>query len=172
MLLSLGGLAAVAVVGAGVLFLSVGFDARAHPLDQELEANFLKHEADFELLARMAKEDANVVRIAPDFTWLTNNAAWPRPQSALGFTSDRWEAYRTLFSKLDLPAGIVNYQPDTIMFLASTRGLVTGGSAKGYAYSIKDPVPIVESFENVSFKDSRIAYKRLKGHWYLFYEVS
>lgn len=172
LLLSVAGLAVVAVFLAGPLFHRAGLDERDHPSDQELEATFLKNEADFELLVRMAKEDSSVVRIAPDFTWLKTNAAWPRPLSELGFTSERWQEYRRLFSRLDLPAGILNYQPDSIMFLASTRGLLTGGSSKGYVYSLKDPAPIVESLEHVSFKDSRIAYKRVKGHWYLFYEVS
>jgi hypothetical protein len=171
-LLSLAGLAVIAVVFCGVLFLSYGFGERPHPADQTLETNFLKHEADFDLLVRMAKEDSTVVRIAPDFTWLENNAAWPRPETELGFSNQRWEDYRRLFNKLSLPAGILNYQPDSVMLLASTRGLVTGGSSKGYAYAVKDPSPIFESLESVSFKDSRIAYKRIKGHWFLFYMVS
>ena len=170
-LLSVGGLAVVAAF-CFVMFLSSPFSERPHPADQELQANFTKNEADFELLVRMAKEDSKVLRIAPDFTWLDNNADWPRPESELGFSTQRWKEYQSLFSRLGLPAGILNYQPDVVMFLASTKGLVTGGSSKGYAYSLKEPSPIVDSLENVSFKTSRIAYKRLKGNWYLFYEVS
>lgn len=170
-LLSLAGLGLIAVVLCGVLFI-FGFSEAPHPSDQTLESNFLKNEADFDLLVRMAQADARVVRIAPDFTWLDTNAAWPRPQSELGFSIERWEEYRTLFSKLGLSAGILNYQPESVMLVASSQGLVTGGSSKGYAYSIKEPPHLVDSLENVSFKDSRIAYKRIKGHWYLFYEVS
>ena len=107
-----------------------------HPSDDTLLRNFQEHEADFALLARMASEDSRVVRIAYDFTWLEDNAGWPRPESELGFSRQRWDEYRRLFRKLDLEAGLLNHQPDIILFLASTKGLMTGGSMKGYAYLV------------------------------------
>jgi len=172
LLLSLAGLGVIAVVLCGVVFLSIGFSESPHPSDQKLESNFSKNEADFDLLIRMARADARVVRIASNFTWLDTNAAWPRPQSELGFSNERWEEYRRLFGKLGLSGGILNYQPESVMLVASSKGLVTGGSSKGYSYSVKEPPHLVASLENVSFKDSRIAYKRIKGNWYLFYLVS
>jgi hypothetical protein len=158
------------VAGCGL-----GFD-KPHPSDQALIQNFQSHEADFDLLVRMAQEDSKVVRIAPDFTWLDNNARWPRPESEIGFSTQRWNDYRRLFKKLDLSAGILNYNHDFILLLASTQGLVTGGSGKGYAYCVKEPSPIIESLDNFNFKDSKremnYIYRKLKGTWYLFYEVS
>jgi hypothetical protein len=147
-----------------------------HPSDDSLIRNFQSHEADFDVLAQMSQQDPNLIRIAPDFTWTDKSAAWPRPESELGFSNQRWDEYRSLFRKLDLKSGILNYQPDLILFLASTKGLVTGGSSKGYAYSVKEPPLIVESLDDYSFKDSKkdinIVYRKLKGNWYLFYEVS
>jgi len=147
-----------------------------HPSDDSLIKNFQSHEADFDQLARMSQEDFNLIRIAPDFTWTQKSAAWPRPESGLGFSPQRWDEYRGLFRKLDLKSGILSYQPDLVLFLASTKGLVTGGSSKGYAYCVKEPPLVVESLDNYSFKDSKKdidrVYRRLKGNWYLFYEVS
>src|SRR5262245_61430813 len=152
------------------------FEDSPHPTDDALIANFQRHEADFDLLARMSQEDSNLVRIAPDFTWTRESAAWPRPESELGFSRPRWGEYRSLFRKLGLTSGLLNYQPDLILCLASTKGLVTGGSSKGYAYSAKEPLLIVDSLDNYSFKDSikdiNIVYRKLKGNWYLYYEVS
>ena len=45
--------------------------------DDEMTKNFEANRADFELLVGMAEADANVMRIAPDFTWLNNDANWP-----------------------------------------------------------------------------------------------
>ncbi len=42
-----------------------------------MKKNFEANRADFELLVGMAEADANVMRIAPDFTWLNNDANWP-----------------------------------------------------------------------------------------------
>lgn len=158
-----------------IIGCSFAFD-NPHPSDDSLIQNFQNHEAEFERLVRMAKEDSHVIRIASDFTWTDKNAAWPRPESELGFSTERWNEYRSLFKKLDLKAGILNYQPDLVYLTASTQGLLTGGSGKGYAYSLKEPSPIVESLDNVSFKGSEksmnFAYRKLKGNWYLFYNMN
>lgn len=171
-LLSVGGVGVVVVVFCAVTYLSFSSIDAPHPSDQELEANFFKNEADFDALVRMAQADPKVVRLAPDFNWLDHTAAWPRPESEWGLSNERWDEYRKLFRKLGLPTGISNLQPDGVMLFASSRGLVTGGSTKGYAYFLEDPPHIVDSLERASFKDSRIAYKRLRGHWYLFYWVN
>jgi hypothetical protein len=170
--LSLAGLAAIIAVPALIFGLMSLGESAPHPSDQYLEQMFLAHEGDFNRLVEMSNVDMHVVRIAPDFTWLDNNAGWPRPESQLGFSPQRWDEYRSLFAKLRLTSGILNYQPNLILFLASTKGLVTSGSMKGYAYSLKEPEVIVESLDNPSFSQSHIVYKRLKGNWYLFYEIS
>lgn len=163
------------VVGVIFLLLVLGCDSE-HPSDAELEKNFYKHEADFDLLAQMAIEDADMIRIAPDFTWHKDNADGFASKAKYGFSDERWNEYKQLFPRLGKNNGILNYQPDLILVLASSRGMVTGGSSKGYAYSSNEPLPISDSLDNVNFKDSQkeinIAYKRLKGNWYLYYKVS
>ena len=45
-----------------------------HPSDSALEKLFYRHEGDFNKLIMMSNEDASVVRIAFDFTWLDTTA--------------------------------------------------------------------------------------------------
>ncbi|HLM61511.1 MAG TPA: hypothetical protein VK308_11965, partial [Pyrinomonadaceae bacterium] len=147
-----------------------------HPSDATLEENFYKYEADLNLLAQMAIEDAAMIRVAPEFTWHKDNADGKASKAALGFSDERYDEYKKIFRRIGKNNGILNYQPDQMLVLVSSRGLVTGGSSKGYAYLPKEPTELRESLDNVSFKDSekriKIAYKRLRGNWYLFYQVS
>ncbi|HYX29074.1 MAG TPA: hypothetical protein VE863_10945 [Pyrinomonadaceae bacterium] len=141
-----------------------------HPSDAELEKVFNTHESDFNQLVTMSGVDARVVRISPTFTWLDDNANWPRPESQLGFSIERWNEYRKLFVQLGLKEGIARC-PDgnTIEFIASTDGLLTGGSEKGYIYSTKKLSPIYNSLDHLEPMGKHV-YKRLQPpHWYLFY---
>ncbi len=98
-LLSVCGLAAIFLVPL-LIFSLISLEENApHPSDQSLTKIFFAHEADFGKLVNMSNEDSHVVRIASDFTWLDNNAGWPRPDSELGFSKQRWDEYRSLFSK-------------------------------------------------------------------------
>jgi hypothetical protein len=92
---------------------------KPHPSDDELIRNFQKNEADFNKLVAMSNEDPKVIRIAPDFTRLENNWRWPRPESELGFSKQRWGEYRALFNKLGLESGISRESDSegTIIFL-------------------------------------------------------
>ncbi len=161
---------------AGCNFISDVVLDRPHPTDSSLIANFEANEADFNRLVQMCEEDANMVRIAPEFLWRTDHAGWPRPESEWGITRERWDEYRKLFKKVDLDNGLVNYQPDLIHMFASNKGLLTGGSSKGYAYSIKTPALIADVLDNYEFqpphKDIEVVYRRIKGNWYLYFEVS
>ncbi len=141
-----------------------------HPSDAELEKVFRTHESDFNQLVAMSGVDARVVRISPTFTWLDDNANWPRPESQLGFSTDRWNEYRELFVRLGLKNGMARY-PDgaTIEFIASTEGLLTGGSGKGYIYSTKEVSPIYNSLDNLGPTGKDVYKKLQQPHWYLFY---
>jgi hypothetical protein len=130
-LLSLAGLAAIIAVPAlifGLMFLD---ESAPHSSDQYLEKIFLAHETDFNRLVEMSNEDLHVVRIAPDFTWLDKNASWPRPESELGFSNQRWDEYRSLFAKLGLKSGILNYQPDLIMLGLRARVCLPAAPRRG-----------------------------------------
>src|SRR6266404_4510840 len=146
--------------------------ALSQPSDSTLEANFKQHEADLELLVNMSQADDKVVRISSDFTWLDNNASWPRPQSELGFSNERWDAYRKLFSKIGLEGGIARESGgEIIYFIFSSKGLVTHSTEKGYAFSNKELTPTAESLDDFTRmpKGQSVVFKKLKEHWYLFY---
>ncbi|MGI9036430.1 MAG: hypothetical protein ACR2GD_10390 [Pyrinomonadaceae bacterium] len=149
-----------------------------HPSDEVLIKNFQNNENDFEKLNQMAKEDSDFVRIANDFNWTKESIAYPRPKSEKDLSEKRWNEYRSLFRKLNLKMGIINSQPEGVGFLASTKGMVTGGSEKGYMYLIEEPFPIVDSLDEPNFsrpelegRNNKILYRKLKDNWYLYYLV-
>ena len=145
-----------------------------HPSDDALKRNFESHEADFDKLLRMCTEDAVVVRIDSEFTWTVKSNEWPRPDSELGFSKERWDDYRSLFQKVGLSGGIKKYRPEVIYFTASKRGTEgkeNVGSSKGYAYSIDVPSEVVDSLDDHRFHNTGRAFLKLKGNWYLYFDV-
>ncbi|PYL67861.1 MAG: hypothetical protein DMF28_08100 [Verrucomicrobia bacterium] len=141
------------------------------PTDAELRERFTQLRRDFEKLVTMAQEDNEVIRIAPDFTWTTSNMGWPRPQSELGFTLERWNEYRRLFQILGLEAGILRPcdHPNAIYLIVQTKGLSVAGSSKGYAYSEIPLEPHCESLDqDRGSTETGICFKPLGGKWYLY----
>lgn len=59
------------------------------------------------------------------------------------FSRERWDEYRRLFEQLGLTDGVVKREPDLVLLTASSRGLVTGGSAKGYVHTVNEPPLLV-----------------------------
>ena len=172
---SVGIICITAVLAVGVLIVRSNVNQSgnlSHPRDAVLEARFKQHEADLELLAAMSQADSRVVRITNDFTWLDNNAGWPRPESELGFSEERWDEYRKLFKEIGLEGGITREEHGEVTyFIFSSKGLVTHGTEKGYAFSNKELTPTAESLDDVTRmpKGKSVVFKKLKEHWYLFY---
>jgi hypothetical protein len=143
-----------------------------HPLDKTLEEIFWANENEFNQLILMSKVDSKVIRITKDFTWLENNYQVPRPESELGFSVEHWDEYKNLFVKLKLNGGLLQYPDQGIIYLiASNKGLVTGGSNKGYAFSTKELPSTFGSLDEIQYKSKKGAtiYKNIKGSWYLYY---
>jgi hypothetical protein len=141
--------------------------------DAELSQRLVQQREDFEKLVTMAQEGNEVIRIAPDFTWTTSSMGWPRPESGLGFTVERWNAYRRLFQALGLEAGILRPwdHPNAIYLIAQTRGLSVAGSCKGYAYSNIPLEPRCESLDrDRGSSETGICFKPLGREWYLYLE--
>ncbi len=155
------------------------FNADAsHPSDEELIRNFQKHEADFNKLVGMSNEDSKVIRIAPEFTRLKDNWAWPRPDSELGFSRQRWEEYKTLFHVLGLKSGLSrepSLEGAIIFMTSSSKGMTFRGSSKGYAYSDREITPLLNSLDEDQSKLAKqrkhgVVYKRISDRWYLSYD--
>ncbi len=145
---------------------------QVQPPDSQLEEIFSNNRKDFDLLVEMAETDAHVVRIDHDFTWLENDASWPRLESEIGFATHRWDEYRSLFKKLNLQRGLQRY-PETgqIFLIASSKGLLTGGSNKGYVFSTETPGILRDSLDGDVREDlgKKPIFKRLEGNWYLYF---
>jgi hypothetical protein len=144
---------------------------RPFPTDVELTQRLADHWKEFEQLVAMAKTDKELVRIAPDFTWTTSSVVWPRPASELGFTTQRWDEYRRLFHTLGIEAGILRPSdpPDAVYLIVQTKGLMIGGSVKGYAYSHTMLQPHCDSLDKPeAIPENESCYKPLGGEWYLY----
>lgn len=95
-----------------------------HPSDASLIGNFQSHKAEFNRLLQMFLADKDLGRVAYNFTR-------PENPQAIGVTGDRLKAYRELFDKLGLSAGIEGYgKKNVVLFHASTSGLSVTGSSK------------------------------------------
>jgi hypothetical protein len=148
-----------------------------HPSDDKLMLRFQKNESSFNKLVAMSTTDSKVIRIAFDFTWLESSWAWPRPDSELGFSKERWDEYRDLFRKLGLKDGISrqnNSNGPVIFFTASSKGMTFRGSSKGFAYSVNALSPTFDSLDQIDVlkqknQEHGDSYKKIKDNWYLYY---
>src|ERR1700734_1608755 len=77
------------------------------PSDETLRTRFLAHRVDFERLVAMTNEDSHLTRIPPGFTWLDDDASWPR--NILGISEQRWNDYRQIFQVVGAPEGVIKY---------------------------------------------------------------
>jgi len=147
------------------------------PSDKALRARFLSHRVDFEKLVVMANEDHRLTRIAPDFTWLDDNVAWPRKD--VGISQERWNDYRTIFRRVGASDGIVKgTNPTRIVFPIMSAGLVPTGFTKGLVYSKAPLNPVLKSLDkrppdklfDGPDRSHVLVYKPIEDNWYIYYE--
>ena len=170
----------VLIATLGVSALCVTILAAAHspfPSDAAMRTRFFAHHTDFERLVAMANEDSHLTRIAPKFTWLENDVAWPRKNA--GISKQRWNEYRRLFRRLGASEGILeNTDPRRIFFPITSAGLVPGGCEKGFVYSKEPLTPVLKSLDgripnkywNGPDHSHVLVYKPIAPHWYSYYE--
>lgn len=169
-----------AAIAAVAIFSACGANNNfsSHPTDQELIQTFTEKRQLFEKLRRMSNEDPKVIRIAPEFTRLETNWAWPRPEAELGFSKARWDEYRSAFKDLRLDTGLSRESsaPNATIYLASSsQGMTFRGSSKGYAYSTVPLTPVVPSLDathHVLSKGAKhgVIYRKITDSWYLSYD--
>lgn len=145
--------------------------------DEAVRTRFFAHRADFERLVAMANEDSHLTRIAPDFTWLDDDVAWPR--NNVGISEQRWNDYRQMFQRVGDSTGIVKgTNPARIIFPITSGGLVPSGFAKGLVYSQMPLSPVLKSLDKRFPDELRdgpdrshiLVYKPIADHWYIYYE--
>ena len=150
--------------------------AKEHPSDAQLKQEFIRHRGDFEKLVRMSNEDRHVIGIASDFTMLDTDGSWPREN--IGFSQERWNAYRALFQRLGISGGISTHADypscdSCVLFLISGIGIVPSGSGKGIVHSSKPLSPIRNSLDQFRIKESNqdvFTFEPIAPNWYLFLE--
>lgn len=158
-------MASYALLGGAVLVIGVG--GCCLPSEDALARKFHRNRATLETILAMAQEDQDVIRIAPDFTWLAGEMSWPRPEEQLGFSRERWQRYRQLFEEAGVPAG-VSRRDTKVFFLVESCGIVGSGRTNGYVHAATPPSPILEDLDELQAEG--IGYVPLEGDWYLFAE--
>lgn len=131
-----------------------------HDRDADLIHIFHDQRATFDELLAMIHEDQELERV--DYNWTLPD---PPPISR-----ERLELYRTLLTSIGCVRGFENFKTKSeIIFIASSCGMVTGGSSKGYYFSQNQPSPIVDDLDAYRPEDSRTyaAFRHLEGNWYL-----
>lgn len=137
------------------------------PSDSALRARFERIRSELDEIRRMSDEDASVIRIGPDFTWLETSVAWPRPEAEWGISRERWDAYRSLFERIGCADGLLR-RDGNLYITCGTRGMFDG-AAKGYAYVPQvDPRHVVPELESPRAREGRPYFARLAGEWFLF----
>lgn len=135
-----------------------------HPSDSELEGTLKSHQSDFDTLIRMLVEDEDIIRLDDKFVFF-------REGSNRNVPKERLVAYRNLFAKLRLERGFQRDKDNALRFIASSGGIVST-SEKSYIYSTTPLTPLVDSVDYVIERDhgdQKPVYKKLSGHWYLYY---
>lgn len=154
------GLAVLAATSAALLIYL--FITRP-PSDAVLKVEFAKNQPVLEEIVRMAEQDRHLVRIAPDFTWLDSDAAWPR--SNVGLSTARWNQYRELFGRAELPAGIGMDTGGIIYFPVYVSGIAPASFEKGFVYS-KKPLPSASKSLKRFLKGW--TFEPIATNWYIY----
>ena len=138
----------ICAVAAGAVSVLFFLSCRSsHPSDYALEQNLRLHQADFNSLVSMLDEDKDVMRISDRYVFFKEHSGRVLPQ-------ERLAEYRRLFKKLQLEGGVHREGDDTLIFIASNRGVVVPYSGKTYVYARQQPSPLVDSLDNIIKSDS------------------
>jgi hypothetical protein len=171
----------VHLIGAGLFVIAFWgstllCDSRPpHPTDKALTDYFNKHRTDFDRLVTMALEDGSLRAIYADEVMLSDYRIWPT-RTAEGFSTGRWNEYQVLFARLsEYDIDSINKQSDQIQFTASIGvspldDLEDVVITKGYAYSVKEPAPLVGSLDEMGFDSVGTHYLRIGQYWYLYHD--
>lgn len=169
------------LIGIGLsllIFLGITslFPYKTHISDQELIENFYSHRANFEKIARLADEDSGVQTVGKDYCALDGYEMW-RKEGQEGFSTERWNEYKQLFDQLGSPYIHRISKKGTVLQIASASvavseidGYESVVISKGYAYSLNEPSPLVESLDEMGFEDKGIYYRRISENWYLYHD--
>lgn len=153
--------ALIAVGGIALLYIIFSLiHGRDHVSDEVLIQNLGENIVKYELLISMFREDAPASVIHP--TWMS-------PDHVVD--DERWRKYKTLFDELELDAGIRTWGGESIRFISTAQGLVTGGSMKGYVYRPENPFPQYPSLNQIpdDLESNVTGYRKINEQWYIMF---
>lgn len=150
------------------IILLIGCSKQSHPTDFELIDNFNKNRELFIEMFMMIETDSKLKMV-------DDNRTFPDDHFQIGISYERISEYRKLLNKCKIPFGFSAFhKEEEIEFIASSFGIATGGSSKGYTYMKFQPVKneIVGSIDCYKPNNSKNyhVYKHIEGNWYLFYD--
>lgn len=143
---------------------------RSRPGDEELTANFLSHEAQFDEVAEMLTSDGRSLRLR------SGNAVDLKSLSVLLPRASRMQAYRRLLQQIS--AADFRYFPGTgkVILLLEPGAKGTWGSSKSYLrLPHGEPQPVVQR-SGYYWHGPGLTFltgdRRIKGDWFVHYDVA
>ena len=127
-------------------------------------------------LVEMSDQDRHLFQIAPDFTRLEESAKSTDPDIQRGFSVERWDEYRKLFTQLGAKVGIQRHRDGdqrATLIGFSAHGMLGRGWMKGLAYSTQSLQPTAVSLDaalDQKRAKTGILFKPIKNHWWIFLE--
>lgn len=149
-------------IGAGFIwFVFSDIHGRDHVADYVLISDLKKDIKKYEKLITMFRVDAPATVIHP---------TWVSPDNII--SESRWDEYKKLFSDLGLDGGMRSWGGDSIWFISTAQGLVTGGSSKGYMYKPQNPVPLFTNLDQIpeGLESNVKGYRKINDEWYIVYD--
>jgi len=151
----------VAVAAGFVWYVFSDIQGRDHVIDQVLISDLRSNKNKYEKLISMFREDAPASVI---------HSTWMSPDNVV--TEARWDEYKNIFLDLGLDAGMRSWGGDSIWFISTAQGLVTGGSSKGYMYKPENPQPLYSSLDSIpeDLASNVMGYRKIDDDWYIVFD--
>ena len=144
--------------------------------DKELRENFYRHQSNFEKIVSMVSEDSEVMSVDETYVLLNGYKSWQGDTDEV-FSTKRWNEYKVLFNQLGSPYVHSISKKDNVIDISSGSIAVSDIDeyesiviSKGYACSLNEPSTQVESLDELGFEGNGIYYKKIGGHWYLYFD--
>lgn len=144
------------------------FGEEEHRSAKTMSQTFRSHRPGFERLVAMIREDSRKGLERVDHDW-----TWPENPSSIGVSIERLDEYRRLFRGLGLSRGFSAFNKGIrIELIASSQGLTSAGSSKGYVHCTHPPGLVVKDLDSYRSPDGRsfVAHQQIEGAWYMYYE--
>ena len=140
--------------------------SEARPSDSQMEQTLNKHEAEFNRLVSMFKEDSALESVSPDKAY---SSAQKKVEVEL--PKERMQEYRSLFKRLGL-SYMSRGHDGSITMEAWTKSSFASSERKSYIYTESPPPSLDSSLDGLGKTWEGFAYKHVKGNWYLGFDRS